>query len=88
MTEPEILSRVQRVFVDLFDDPGIVLDRDTTAADVDGWDSLATVELMIELEDEFGVRFATGEMTQMKNVGELLDRIARRLGSGGTEPGT
>ncbi len=87
MTEPEILSRVQRVFVDLFDDPGIVLDRDTTAADVDGWDSLATVELMIELEDEFGVRFATGEMTQMENVGELLDRIARRLGSGGTEPG-
>jgi acyl carrier protein len=83
MTESEILARLRDVFVDYFGDDEIALDRETTAAEVEGWDSLATVELAIELEDEFGVRFSTGEMSQMKDVGGLVDRIAAHLAAGG-----
>ncbi len=80
MTDREnVLARIQRVFVEFFDDEEIVLQPSSTADDVEGWDSLATIELMIELEREFGIRFSTGEMAALKNVGELIDRIARDL---------
>jgi acyl carrier protein len=80
MTDPaDVLARVRGVFVEFFDDEEIVLEPSSTADEVEGWDSLATVELMIELEREFGIRFSTGEMAALRNVGELIDRIARDL---------
>lgn len=75
----EILSRVQEVFVRFFDIPGLRVTSDTTAATVPGWDSLANVELMVEVEQAFGIRFRTGEVASLKNVGELVALIARRV---------
>jgi acyl carrier protein len=46
---------------------------------VPGWDSLANVELMVEVEQSFGIRFRTGEVAGLKNVGELVSLIARRI---------
>lgn len=78
-----ILGRVQRVFREYFDDGDLVVRRETTAKEVEEWDSLATVELMIELEGEFDVRFRTGEVAvaALKDVGALVDRIAERRSS-------
>jgi acyl carrier protein len=77
--ELEILSRVREVFVRFFDDPRLSVDTDTTASMVPGWDSLANVELMVEVEQSFGIRFRTGEVAGLKNVGELVSLIARRI---------
>ena len=77
--ESEILSRVREVFVRFFDNPRLSLDAETTAAAVPGWDSLANVELMVEVEESFGIRFRTGEVAGLKNVGELVSLIAKRV---------
>ena len=55
------------------------LQPETSAADVDGWDSIATVELMVLLEKEFKIRFRTGEMARLANIGQLHDRIVQHL---------
>lgn len=74
-------DRLVSVLRDFFEDDELVVDATTTAADVDGWDSVATVELMVTIEREFGIRFRTGEMARLENVGQLHDRILQHLGS-------
>jgi acyl carrier protein len=56
----ELRDRLQNVFRQVFDDPDMVLRDAMTADDVDGWDSLVHVDLMVAVENEFGVKFATG----------------------------
>jgi acyl carrier protein len=78
----DILDRLQPVFRDAFDQPALVVTRATTAQTVVGWDSLAHVTLIDIVEREFGVRFALGELEELKNVGDMVDLIAKKLGSG------
>ena len=73
-----ILGRLRDVLAGFFNNPGLTVDASTTARDVRGWDSLANVELMVEVEEAFGIRFRTGEVAGLKNVGELVAVIARR----------
>jgi acyl carrier protein len=73
-----ILARLRDVLAGFFNNPGLAVDASTTARDVRGWDSLANVELMVEIEEAFGIRFRTGEVAGLKNVGELVGVIARR----------
>ena len=79
MANEEILARVRDVFVRFFDNPRLNVSPETTAATVPGWDSLANVELMVEVEQSFGIRFRTGEVASLKNVGELVSLIAKRV---------
>ncbi|HED65210.1 MAG TPA: acyl carrier protein [Planctomycetes bacterium] len=79
----DLLGTMQEILRDLFDDDELIVTRETTADDVGGWDSLAHINLIVALEDEFGVRFATAEISSLKdegqNVGALLDLIERKL---------
>jgi acyl carrier protein len=79
MAEAEILQALAQTIVRFFGDDALVIDAHTVAADVPGWDSLANVELMVEIEDAFGVRFRTGEIARLGSVGELAALIARRV---------
>jgi len=63
---------------DLFDNETVVIDDNTTAADVKGWDSLNNIKLMVHIERKFGFRFKTGEIAGMKNVGELIKIVQQR----------
>ena len=78
MTEQAVFTRLTNVFRDVFDDDGIQLSRETTAADIEDWDSLEHINLMAAVESEFGIRLSMGEVSTMKNVGELVDIIAAR----------
>ena len=80
MSEDAIWKRLRKVVVEVFDDDEVLLEPSTTAADVDGWDSISNIELMIALEQEFRIRFNTGEMAALANVGQLVERISTRLG--------
>ncbi|MFG0250564.1 MAG: acyl carrier protein [Phycisphaeraceae bacterium JB051] len=71
----DTLSKVTEVFCDVFDDDEIELEADTTAEDVDAWDSLMHVTLMLNLEKAFGIRFASSEVAGLKNIGELVALI-------------
>ncbi len=72
-----MLERVQELFREVFDDDDLVITRETTAADVEGWDSLMHVTLLVTLEGEFGIRFKSSEIANLKNVGQLIDLTAR-----------
>jgi acyl carrier protein len=76
--DADILARLREVLARFFNNPGLAVDASTTARDVRGWDSLANVELMVEIEEAFAIRFRTGEVAGLKNVGELIGVIARR----------
>lgn len=74
----EIYERLNEVFRDVFDDDSIEVDEDTTAADIEDWDSLNHITLIDAVESEFGVHFTMGEVSGMKNVGEMVQIIKER----------
>ncbi len=78
MSREEILERVNKVFKDVFDDEDVSVTFESTAADVEGWDSLRHITLIEAVEDEFDMRFQMNEVTGMKDVGEMVDIIAER----------
>ena len=78
--EPEtILSKLQPIFRDVFDDQSIFVRRDSSAETVRGWDSLAHLNIIMSIEQQFGIRFALGELQSMKNVGDLVDLMYSKL---------
>ncbi len=74
----KIYERLTELFRDFFDDEDIELDEETTAEDIDDWDSLNHITLISAVEAEFGVKFTMGEVSGMKNVGEMADIISAR----------
>ena len=80
MDADEITRRLTQVFREVFDEDGIVLTPGTSAADVDGWDSVANIRLMVSVEEEFRLRFDVGEFQDYRDVGDLLAGVARRVG--------
>ena len=80
MTREEIYGKLNEVFQDVFDDEDITVNDATVAADVDGWDSLEHINLIVAVERCFGIKFTMGETTGLKNVGEMVDKIIAHLG--------
>ena len=78
MSEQEIYERLNEVFRNVFDDDDIEVEAGTTADDIEDWDSLEHINLISAVEDEFGIRFKMGEVSSMKNVGEMVDIIKSR----------
>ena len=82
MNEKDILNALTEVFRDVFDDDDIVLTPDTTANDIDGWDSQTHVLLIVAAEQRFGVKFRTSELESLKNVGHFAELIRAKLDRG------
>jgi len=74
-------ERLQEVFRDVFDDEEIVITDETTADDIEEWDSLAQVQLVVAVEDEFKVKFNIIETIKLKNVGEFIALIDKKIGN-------
>lgn len=72
------LERLNQVFRDVFDDDELDITRRTTANDVEGWDSLMHVTLIVNVEKAFKVKFSSSEVAALQNVGELIDLIDAR----------
>lgn len=73
-----IKDGLQKVFREVFDDDTIEIRPDMTAADIEDWDSLAHVELVVAVEKEFNIKFATQEIKGLKNVGDFMDLISKK----------
>ena len=76
MDRASIFEKLTDVFQDVFDDDSIALTDDTTAADIEDWDSLTHITLLATVEEEFGMKFSMKAVQGMKNVGEMVDLIA------------
>ena len=79
MTREEVFAKLTNVFQDVFDDDEIVLSDETTSSDIEDWDSLNHINLVVSIEKEFGMKFSMGETQKMKNVGEMVTIIQSRI---------
>ena len=79
MNKEEIYERLNEVFRDVFDDESITVNENTTSSDIEDWDSLEHINLVVAVEQEFGIKFNMGEVTTMKNVGEMVELIISRM---------
>jgi acyl carrier protein len=73
--QDRIEEELTQIFREVLDDESLVLTRTLTAAQVEGWDSLTHVRLLLTAERKFGVRISAGEAGRLKNVGDLLDLL-------------
>mgnify|MGYP002511470770 CR=1 FL=1 len=80
MEREDVYERLNMVFREVFDDETIRLTDDTTADDVDGWDSFEHINLVVAVEEEFSFKIPMGKVVTMQNVGEMVD-IIMELGS-------
>ena len=78
MTEAEIYDRLTAIFRRFFDDPALVLAPATGPADIDGWDSAKTVNIILEIEEAFGFEMSSEEMDALRSVGDFAAVIALR----------
>ena len=81
-TKAEVMEALTEVFREVLDEPSLTLREETTADDVESWDSLNHIDLIVGIERKFRIKFTTREVTSLKNVGELaaltLDKVSSR----------
>jgi acyl carrier protein len=75
------LSTLTEVFRHVFEDDELTITRETTAADIESWDSLMHVSLILAVEKQFGVRFSSSEVSSLMNVGMLMELISAKKGA-------
>lgn len=80
MNKSEIIEKLTAIFHDVFSDNTIVLRDDMTASDVENWDSLTHMIMITKVEEVFGIKFKLRELNKLKNVGDLCNTIAEKLG--------
>ena len=78
MNRNDALKRLTEVFRDVFDDDSLIINDNTTSADIEDWDSIEHINLVEAVENEFSVKFKMREVSGMKNVGEMLDIVCER----------
>lgn len=75
MSNDAIYAKLTTLFHDVFDDESIVVTPELTADDVDEWDSLSHIRLVLAIEKKFGLKFSAAEVGRLKNVGEFVALI-------------
>ncbi len=75
MTREEVMKTLNEIFCNVFDDDSIVLTDETNSSDIDDWDSLEQINLIVAIENEFGMMFDMSEVADLANVGEMVDLI-------------
>jgi acyl carrier protein len=78
MDEAQIYERLAKIFEDVFDEDSITISPELSAKDVDGWDSLTHIRLLLTVEKTFKIKFSTSEVGKLENVGDLVALIKAR----------
>ncbi len=78
MEKNQILAEVQEIFRDVLDNEDIVLANETVADDIEEWDSLTHIQLIVAIEKHFKIKFTSKEILSWKNVGEMIDSISTK----------
>jgi len=71
------LERLERIFREVFNNDSLILRDDMTSRDIEGWDSLAHINLMFSIESEFGTQFVGNQLAELSNIGELKALLER-----------
>ena len=78
MERSEIISQINDIFIDTLDNDDIVITESTTANDIEEWDSLTHIQLVVAIEKKFGIRFTSKEIQSWSDVGEMLNCIQEK----------
>lgn len=78
MTRLEIFEKLQKIFRDIFDDNTLVITDTTNSSDIDEWDSLNHINLVVAIEKEMGIKFSFEELAILKNVGAMVDLMLQK----------
>ncbi|MBD0780018.1 acyl carrier protein [Maribacter sp. ANRC-HE7] len=79
MTRNEILAGINEIFIDTMDDKDIVLKETTQAADIEEWDSIIHILLVVAIEKRFDIHFASNEIQNWKDISEIIDSISSKI---------
>ena len=79
MEKSKVYEIVNEIFKDVFENEKLTIADETTAKDIDGWDSLTHLILINEIETKFKIKFTMGEIQSAKNVGELIDYLIKHI---------
>ncbi len=79
MSKSEIMNEVTRIFKDVFDDDELVISESTSAENIEDWDSLGQINLLIAMEKKFTIKFDIREVTSIQNVGDMINLIERKI---------
>ncbi len=79
MSRDEVLVKVNDILKDVLDLCDLEISDETTASDVDEWDSLNHINIISTIEDEFGINFDMSEVVNFKNVGDMVDKIMEKI---------
>jgi acyl carrier protein len=80
MNRTEIMAKLNEIFCDVFDDEDIVLTNETTADDIEDWDSLEQINLLVAIEKQFNIKFQLADVADLENVGAMIDLVEKMLG--------
>ena len=79
MTREDILNDIKTIFNDVLDKENIVLKESSTANDVDDWDSLSNIQIIVEIEKKFNIRFSSTEINEWNNVGQIINSVDKLM---------
>ncbi|MBE6865720.1 MAG: acyl carrier protein [Oscillospiraceae bacterium] len=80
MNRTEIMAKLNEIFCDVFDDEDIVLTDATNSDDIEDWDSLEQINLLVAIEKQFSIKFSLADVADLENVGAMVDLIERMVG--------
>lgn len=80
MNREQLLAEINEIFRDAFMDDELVILEETSAADVEDWDSLMQITLITTIENKYGIEFTLDDSLAMKNVGDMMDLIIKKVG--------
>lgn len=79
MTQEAILEQITDIFRNVFDEDDLVITRTTNADDIEDWDSLEQINLLVAMENKFQIKFKLEDVSSLENVGDMVDLIARMV---------
>lgn len=79
MDKKEILGEIESIMRDVFDDDDLVVTENLNSNDIEDWDSLSNIRLVVSIEKRFNIKFAFGELQSLNNVGEMVEVIVSKL---------
>ncbi len=79
MTSTQILDTISNIIRDVLEIPALIVTPETSASDVDEWDSMTHIQIIAALEANYKIRFALGELQALKNVGDMIELITKKL---------
>tara|TARA_X000000950_G_C13779050_1_gene604295 strand:+ start:618 stop:875 length:258 start_codon:yes stop_codon:yes gene_type:complete len=79
ISDSKLLGELNNIFIEVFDDESIEINSKTTSSDISNWDSLNHIRLILEIESKYQIKFNLAEIEDLKNVGEFLELLRKKL---------